>query len=761
MKSENLAGREEEPRIDLQEKVVGKAKYVEDLPSLPGMAYGAMLLSPYSHARIRSIDSSRAERLPGLLGVLHRDRLDGLSPLLPPHRHEQLQLTADQNFIAIDKVRFDGELVAAVAAEDLRTARRAAELIDVDYEPLPPVFDAGQALSAGAPILHESKGSNLLLEDLLEWGDVEQGFKQAQRLFDEYYTSPSMFHHPMENIGGCIAQFLDDEINLWAPTSSPFRDAGEIAHFFGLEPDKVRLRVPYVGGGFGSKVITNSILAAVFLSGKIRRPIRLVPSAAESFRQNSRHAMVYRAKIGVGSEGALTALQVDLLVDTGAYTTGAATVTHNAVISAWGCYRIPHVRIHARCAYTNKVPASHTRATGKVQTTWGIECAIDSVAWQMGIEPLEFRKKNVLARGEFVAKGTPPMDTDYLDLMRQAASAIRWDGRSSSRDADDAPGTERRVARGRGMALSLRHGSQGGGRAYAMATMDTRGSVKIHHSAPEIGQGTHNLISIVAAKSLGVPQSQIQVGQPDTAIHLPFGGVSAQRTTMQMGKAVESACENLQRELILIACQARGGDPEEWKVGQGRLWRAENSFSFAEIARALGGGAVIKSIGSHSPPPTQKDSAFSGMDHWAPSAAAAEVEVDCESGELRVLQFSVIADAGRAIHYPSAKAQVEGGAVMGFGHALFEEVVYQDGQLLNGYPSLYRLPVMGDIPEAFYASMLENEDGPGPFGSKGMSQTSIVTVAPAIGNAIYDATGARVRSLPITPEKILKAMGKI
>lgn len=757
MKAQSVERWEDHPRIDSREKVTGQAKYVEDLPDLPGMAYGATLLSPYSHARILSIDSSKAESLPGVLGVLHRERLDGFNPLLPAPRHEHLKLSSDQTFIAADKARFDGELVAVVAAEDLRTARRAAESIDVDYEPLPAVFDAAEALSPGAPLVHEDRGSNLLLEDKLEWGDMERGFREAERVFEESYSSPSMFHHPMENVGGCVAQFFNDEIALWAPTSSPFRDAQEIARLFGLDADRVRIRVPYIGGGFGSKIITNSMLAALFLSRKISRPIKLMPSVEESFRQNSRHAMLYKAKVGVKLDGTLTALAVDLTVDTGAYTTGGATATHNAVISAWGCYRIPHLSIRARCAYTNKVPASHTRATGKVQTTWGIECAIDSVARKLAIDPTEFRKKNVLRRGDFVAKGTPPMDTDYLDLMQQAISAINWDGKSQGACARGTSST----ALGKGLALSLRHGSQGGGRAYAMATMDSRGIVKIQHNAPEIGQGTHNLMSVVASKTLGIPQSQIQIGQPDTAVNLPFAGVSAQRTTMQMGRAVQSACENLEQELVAVAVQTKGGKADEWQVAGGRLWRAENSFSFGEIVRTLGGGSVVKSIGFHSTRPTEKESAFSGMDHWAPSAAAAEVEIDCETGALRVLKFAVIADAGKALHYPSAKAQVGGGAVMGFGHALFEEVVYQDGQLLNGHPSQYRLPVMADIPEAFHAAMIENEDGPGPFGSKGMSQTSIVTVAPAIGNAIYDAIGARVRSLPITPEKILRAMGKI
>ena len=750
-----------QPRIDLREKVTGQAQYIEDLPDLPSTAYGATLLSPYSHARILSIDSSSAEKSPGVLAVLDREHLDGQNPRLKLAPHEHFKLTDDQDFIAIDKVRFEGELVALVVAEDLRSAQRALDKIRVEYEPLSPVFDAVEALAPGAPILHEERGTNLLLEDSLAWGDIDEGFRQADRVFEESYRSPSMFHHPMEHVGGCLAQCINGELNLWLPTSSPMRDGGEFAHFLGLEPDRVRVRVPYVGGGFGSKIPTPSHYAAVFLSRKLGRPVRLVPSEEHSFRQNSRHAEVFKAKIGVKADGTLTALDVDLIVDTGAYTTGGATAAHNSVISAWGCYRIPHLRIQGRCVYTNKVPAGHTRATGKIQTTWGIECTMDSVARQMGIDPYEFRKKNVLLRGDFVAKGTPSMDTDYLDLMQQAIAGIGWDGRSNLTPSDKSAPPGSRWVRGRGMALSLRHGSQGGGRAYAMATMDARGTVTIQHNAPEIGQGTHNLFSIIAAQTLNIPQNQIRVRPPDTAVHLPFAGVSAQRTTMQMGNAVHDACEKLKQELFSLAAQVKWGKAEEWRLIQGRLCWAETSFSISEIIRVLSGSGVLKCVGYHSAPAMEKESSFAGMDHWAPSAAAIDLEVNAQTGELRILRYSVIADAGKALHYPSAKAQVDGGAVMGFGHALFEETIYQEGQLQNGDPFQYRLPVMQDIPEVFYSSMLEKGDGPGPFGSKGMSQTSIVTVAPAIGNAVYDALGVRVRSLPISPEKILRAMGRI
>jgi len=748
------------PRIDLKDKVTGRAQYVEDLPDLPNTIYGAPLLSSYSHAKILSIDSAEALKMPGVLGIVDRDHLDGVNPRLKVAPHEHFKLIDDQDFVAIDKVRYDGDHVALIVAEDLHTAERALEKIHVEYEPLPSVFDAGEALAAGAPILHEERGSNLLLEDSLIWGDVDEGFRQAERVFEETFSSPSMFHHPMEPVGGCLVHYMNGEVNMWLPTSSPMRDAAEFAHFLGLEPDKVRLRVPYVGGGFGSKIPTTANFAALLASRRLGRPVRLVPSAAYSFRQNSRHAEVFKAKVGVQADGTITALDVDLLVDTGAYTTGGATAAHNSVISAWGCYRIPNLRIKGRCVYTNKVPAGHTRATGKVQTTWGIECMMDGVARQLGMDPYEFRKKNALMRGDFVCKGTPRMDTDYLDLMAEAIAGIGWDGKSNLTPSMDSTNGSR-WARGRGMALSLRHGSQGGGRAYAMVTMDARGVVTIQHNAPEIGQGTHNLFSVIAAQTLSLPQEQVRVRTPDTAVSLPFAGVSAQRTTMQMGNAVHNACNDLKRDLLGIAAQAKGGKAEEWQLIQGRLCWGETSFAIADIIRLIGGGVVLKAVGYHSVPPMVKDSAFAGMDHWAPSGAAVDLEVNRDTGELRILGYAVIADAGKAIHYPSAKSQVDGGAVMGFGHALFEETIYQEGQFQNGDPFQYRLPVMEDIPQNFYSSMLEKGDGPGPFGSKGMAQTSIVTVGPAIGNAIYDALGVRIRSLPITPEKILRAMGKL
>ena len=744
----------------MRDKVTGQAQYVEDLPDLPNTAFGATLLSPYSHARILPHRFHRSSQ--DAWGL--RGRRSGAS-----RRHEpKTQARAARAFKNYRRPGFRRHRKSALRRRSRRRGRRrrsahggarAREKIHVEYEPLPAVFDAVEALAPGAPNLHEERGSNLLLEDSLAWGDIDEGFRQAERVFEETYSSPSMFHHPMEPIGGCLVHYaqrrseclaadqLADARRRGVRALSRYR-TGKSSRARALRRRRFRLEDTHDGAFRGALAVTKNRSAGALdavrgiqLSAELapcggiqsqgRRQSRWNDHCAGR-RSHRRHRRLYHRRRDCGAQF-------------GDFRLGLLSYSASA-------HQGP-MRLHQQ---SSRWP--HPRH-GQDSNHWGIECTMDSVARQMGIDPYEFRKKNVLMRGDFVCKGTPRMDTDYLDFMAEAIAGIGWDGKSNLTRASKSGGS--RWARGRGMALSLRHGSQGGGRAYALATMDARGVVTIQHNAPEIGQGTHNLFSVVAAQTLDIPQNQMLVRTPDTAVSLPFAGVSAQRTTMQMGNAVHNACNKLKQEMFSLAAQAKGGKPEEWQMIEGRLCWGETSFSISEIIRIAGGGVVLKAVGYHSVPPMVKDSAFAGMDHWAPSGAAVDLEVNRDTGELRILGYAVIADAGKAIHYPSAKAQVDGGAVMGFGHALFEETIYQDGQFQNGDPFQYRLPVMKDIPADFHSSMLEKGDGPGPFGSKGMAQTSIVTVGPAIGNAVYDALGVRVRSLPITPEKILRAMGKI
>ena len=764
-------------RADTLAKVTGKAKYLDDLDPPDGTLHAAALRSPYSHARIVSIDSSKAEAYPGVRGVFHRDRLDGLDAHLPIVEHhlglkpweKAKGLTGEQHLIAVDKVRFHGDIVAMVAADDLRTARAAAGMIEVDYEVLSPLFSFSDAIAPGAPILHEDLGTNVAFEDSLEWGDLEAGFEMAETIVEGEFSAGNVYHHPMEPATSCLVRYGESSIDVWTSVSKAFSIEPHVAALFGVAPEQVRVQIPDIGGGFGAKQLAPSMLIALALSRQTGRPVRYLVTNEEGFRSNSRHAMVYRGRMGIDGLGQIVALDVDLEVDTGAYYTGATIATHNACISAWGCYKIPAFRVRARAAFTNKVPAGPFRATGKTQTTFAVESLIDVAARRVGIDPTEFRRRNVIQRGEYItdtwrvrgeefsAKTTPPMDSDFEELIERAVDAIGWDGVSATQPRFDADTT---VARGRGLALSFRHGSQGGGRTYAMVTVDRDGKVRVLHNAPDLGTGVYNMLRIVAAETLGLPVDAVEVAFPDTSNRLSFEGTSAQRTTVQMGRATQDACENLKRELAIAAFQVFGGAAEDWTLVDGRVSRNGVSYSLGEVVSGFQGHVTLKALGSYSYAPSE-DKAFGGLDHWAPGAAAAEVEVDLETGEIRILRYGAVADAGKAIHVPSTHAQVLGGAVLGIGISLFEDLIYSDGQLLTSDAIQYRLPTMRDIPPHFVSSLVENEDGPGPFGSKGMSQTSIPCVAPAVANAVADAIGVRLTDTPFTPEKVLRATGRL
>lgn len=748
------------PRFDGQAKSTGSATYTEDIPDPLGVAFGATLSSPFSHARIRSINTKKAERIPGVLAIVTRDHLDGLDPYL---RGPGFAGGTPNNrpFVAIDKVRYDGELIAGVAAESLAIAQKAALLIEVDYEHLPLVFDAEEALQPGAPLIHEDRDSNFVGEYRWEWGDVDQGFRESDHIFEDSYIFPSVFHHPMETIGGCIAEFRNGAIDLLAPIQHLFHAQEEIAEMFDLDPGQVRIRMPYIGGGYGAKELKMVHLLALLLARKTNRPIKMLPSTEGSFRTDSRHKMVYKVKTGVMSDGTLVAQDIELIINEGAYARGLG-VNRLAIAGAWGPYIVPHMRMVGHSTWTNTVPAGAFRSLGKAQVTWGYESNLDSIARQLGMEPMEFRIKNFMPRGHSIVEGTSLLDADYDDLLREAASTIHWDGKSNRvGPTDPPPNNAAAPLRGHGLSTTFRHGYVGASNTHATATLDRTGVVKILQTCTEIGQGIYTVCARVASETLGIPESQVEVSHPDT-IHPYSDGAASSRDTVCMGLAVKYACEDLGKQLIDVAVNAKGGQPDEWRLEGGRLWRGEDDYTFADVLTgfSLSRSSTIYGHGIHRS--ARLDNPFMGeVPHWEVSVGAAEVEVDPETGEITLLQYATVGDVGTAIHPVGCKSQLDGGAIMGLGDALYEEMVYEDGQFLNGDDMQYRMPFLEDIPEKFYSVMVENHDGPGPEGSKGMGQTAVSPIAPAIGNAIYDAIGVRVKSLPITPEKILRALGKL
>lgn len=753
-------GYSEGPRIDLRAKVTGQALYLEDLPEPANLAYAATIRSPYSHARIVSIDSSRALALPGVLGVLTRDQLSEYELNLSPK-------TWDRHFVCEDRARFDGDLIGMIVADDLRTARRAAQMVDVDYEILEPIFTAAEALAPDADLIYEEKGDNEAAISRMSWGDVEAGFAEADLIVEESFTCPTVFHHPIEPVMSIIADWTTDVIELWTPSNNAFDVVDVNAKLFGVQPEQVRVHVPYVGGNFGAKHWTREMSVAAALSSKIRRPVKYVAAEEESFLVTARHAMTYKGKLGVKSDGTVVALDVEVDVDTGSRANTSDTVNGQATSTARGAYSVPHLRAVARSAFTNKVSAAHFRNTGKSQPQFGVEMLMDEAARRLGMDPIDFKSKNLQKRGEGLAatQGTgnstgstasASLDIDFPSLMKMAVEAIGWDGRATHHSAEERAA---RVVHGRGVAVSLRRGSANGV-ASALAVLERDGVVSISHNAPDVGGGEYTMISVVASRTLGVQQAQIKVGETDTGNHLQYGGTSSQRTTVHMGNAVLDACELLKVELLKSTAQLRGGTPDEWRIEDGMLTRGATRVTLAELARALPEGQSLKGSGFYE----QSGSAEGGgaaNNYWSPGVSAVEVEVDRETGEVRVDKYAALADAGTIMHYHSARGQIEGGAILGLGPTLFEEVCYDEGQLLNADPFQYRLPQMGDIPEDFQTIILEAEKGPGPFGAKGIANTSIGCVAPAVGNAIYDAIGVRLTSLPFTPEKVLRALGTL
>ena len=751
---------EHTPRIDAVPKVTGQAVYTEDLPLPPGTLYGAILRSPYAHARLVSVDAQRAERLPGIHAVVTREHLGHLNPFLEPASYG-VDDEGRAPLIAIEKVRYEGEPVAAVAAETPALAQQALACIEVEYADLPVLFDTREALQPDAPVIHDQRPDNLVGRFDFGWGDVEQGFRASDHIFEDTYVFQSVFHHPMENLGGCIAEVRGDTLELTAPIQHPFRSRDEIAAMFGFDRNKVHIRFPYVGGGFGSKELKTEHLIAIFLAIRSGRAVTLRPTAEESFRSDCRHAVVYSVKTGVKADGTLVAQDIDLIFDKGAYAHGnGMNVPRRGSSLAWGPYRVPHLRVVGRSYYTNKVPAGAFRSLGRAQTTWGYESHYDSIARKLGIDPVAFRLKNFLQRGERLIETVGPFDTDMDDLVHRAITALDWDGRSQRVGPHaDSVYTGTTPVRGRGIAATFRHGYSGTSVSEVEVTADNRGIIRVLHSGAEIGQGLYTMLARVASETLDIPESQIEVTHPHT--DLPYSdGIGSSRDTVSMGMATQRACEDLKQQLVEVAVKAIGGTPNEWQFAAGQLWHGERPYPLGSVISTLAHSLVVRGKGHYSTP--RAHNVWQGVvPHWELSVGAAEVEVDPETGAVTLLQYAIAADVGTAVHPVACKSQLDGGSVMGLGDAMYEEMVYGDGQLLNGDSFQYRLPLLQDLPPRFTSIMVENHDGPGPLGAKGMSQTAVSPIAPAIANAIYDAVGVRIKALPITPEKVLRGLGKL
>ena len=715
-------------RLDGREKLRGSAEFVGDM-SVPRMLHGKVLRSSFPHARIVSIDCSAAEAIPGVVCVLTgRDLAD-----LDPYWGHAIK---DRPIVAIDRVRFHGEPVAAVAAEDEATAARALLAISVEYEELPFAGDIDGAIADGAPLVNEgplrpglfhglgelpARDGNVCYRYRIDRGEIESAFAHAEIVVEGEYEFPAVYQYSMET-HTVIAQVEPDEITVWATCQHPFLVRAELAALFERPLSSVRVIVPYLGGGFGSKSYTKMEPVTVALARKAGRPVRIQNSVAESMVTTRRHGMKARMRTAATSDGRLLGREVECWFDTGAYADNGPRVTATAGDAAPGPYRWSAFHVDARCVYTNTAPSGSYRAFGATHLQWIGESQVDEIARRCGIDPLELRRQNLCVPGDEIRAGGKPLDADLVGDVEQAAAAIGW-------------GEPKPPHVGRGVSVGLlAAGAHPVSVAVVRMEADARVSVLV--GTTEMGQGPRTAFAQIAAEVLAIEAETVIVRGTDSRFTPYDRSTGASRSTTLAGLAVMRAAEDVRRQLEQIAGEP-DPDPETYP---------------ALIAQRFGlvGGELIGRGEVH---PEGSGSYAEGPVFWEVCVGAAEVSVEPETGVVTVLRTATVADVGRAINPQLVERQDEGATMQGIGNALSEEMVFEDGFLLNDTLLDYRVPTFEDMPGTMTSIVVENGDGPGPFGAKGCGEGALAAVPAAIVNALADA-GVPMTRLPLTPERV-------
>jgi CO/xanthine dehydrogenase Mo-binding subunit len=737
-------------RADYLEKVTGEAKFASDIV-VPGMLHGRILRSTLPHARIARIDVSAALAMPGVVAVLTGADLAGI-----PSWGLYLR---DRPVIAIDRVRYVGEPVAAVAAVDEFTAEEALDAILVDYEPLPHVTTAGEAMAAGAPILHERMdklkdfyfrgetrpvpGTNIFQHYQYETGEVDKAFAAAHRVFEDAFTFPMVFHYAMEP-HVVVADYREDSIVLWSCAQSPTAVQKVLSQLFEMPLAKIRVVSPFVGGGFGGKASVKIDPLVAALSRKAKRPVRVCLSIAESMLTCRRLDARVELKTAVRKDGSLLAKSVRVVMNGGAYADTGPAVAVKSAIRAIGPYRIPNLRLESLAVYTNTVPGAAFRSIGGPQAVWATESQMDVIAEALGVDPVAYRLANMLDKGEHVRPDLRPLDVDMPTMMQKAIALM-----------DAEAGSDRR-SRGVAVAATDPGVLPVGG---AIVRMKADGSVLVLANTVEIGQGTHGVLRSVAARALSQPIASVSVPVPDTDIAPYDWGTGASRSSVVIGLAVEEACAEISKQVRELAADLFGGDVAAYVLADGGVAGPHGFTSIAELLHNLNGvdsGEFI-GIGRITPRSKNGDLSLSPL-FWETAVGVGETEVDTETGEVRLVRYVSAADVGRVLNRKAAEGQDEGAAVQGIGHSLFEELLYEDGQPVNASMIDYHVPAMDETPRQFVTLLVESGDGPGPGGARGMGEGGILPVAPVIANALARRYGARVRDLPLTPERVWRAL---
>ncbi len=745
-------------RHDAIEKVQGRTAYAADF-ALPRMLHAMLKRSDYAHARLTRVDTEAAAALDGVVAVYTAANVPQNTVWVdvPGQTLEVGALKARSNVLADEVVRYHGEPIALVAAETEDAALAALDAIVVDYEPLPVLDDPERALEPDAPLLHE--GGNLLASWELEEGDVDSGLDRAAAVVENEYRTQFIDHAYLEPEAGVAWRDTDGVITIRAATQvvEHFRD---VARILELPDNRVRLITPYVGGGFGGKedmTVEPYLGIVVALTG---RPVRMLWSRQESLlaRQN-RHAVRMRYRTGADPSGELVAMDVDILSDGGAYALLSALVLLYSTTCAGGPYRCPNVRIRARTVYTNHTPCSAMRGFGGMQVALGYEGQMDALARELGLDPLELRRRNFVERGDTLPIGQPLETSVELPALIDAVEE-----RLSDPPPPSAPGR----AVGRGFACNL----QPYGRciwlndwASAWIGFELDGSLVIRIAVPDIGGGQASSLVQIASEVLGVAPERITIHIGDSALNPLTGTTTATRQLYMSGNAVLKAATELRDALAGVAAGLLEIEPERVEFGpEGVRERdGERAIEFGALLAACASVDVPWHVlATHQAPkgvPWQADENWRGrvFPDFTYGCHAVEVEVDLDSGQVRVLRYLAAHDVGQAINPQSVEGQIEGAVAMGLGYALSERIVFEDGQNLTGSFAQYLIPTAVELP-TIEPLVVEGGEGMGPFNARGIGEPPIGPPAPAVAAAIEAATGIRLTELPFTPERVSTAV---
>ena len=732
-------------RVGGFERVTGAQEYLADIP-FEGVLYAKLVTLPCGRARIVSIDTSAAEAVPGVELVMTAADM----PQPVPRYGPQYQ---DRPVLAVDETKFHGEPVAAVAAETKDAAEEAARLVRVEYEELPGVYDVEQALAPGAPLVREAelrpgddphRESNVLSERVFSWGDVDEA--AAELVIDESYSFPMITHFAIEPHAFAAAP-VEDGIAIWSTIQHPYVLQKLMAQILDLPLAKVRVYAPDPGGGFGGKQNIKLEPLVAFMALEAGRPVRLVLTLDESFQANRRTSAEIRVRSGFTRDGRFVFedIRSDYLL--GAYADIAERVVAKSQYTAAGPYKVPNVRITARSILSNTTPAMAFRGFGTPQVNWAVESNVDAAARALGLDGAEIRLRNLATRGEEVVPGDTPADGLWPETVEKAMELIGW----------DSPLPE---GHGRGLAVGIKS-SATTGLSYSIVRLLADGSVLVYAGTSDMGQGARTIFAQIAANEMGVPIDIVNVVMGDTSV-VPYDQqTSASRSTVFMGNAIMRACRDIQAQVARMAARAESVPESQIAVVEGVVSLPDRDVPLVDVVKAglgklggelIGTGMYRKEI--------QPDHPLGGSPAFYEfNCTAVEVSVDEETGHITIHRHVIVGDTGKSLNPKQVAGQDEGAAIMGLGHTLMEHMILgENGSIRNLGAIDYRIPTSMDLPLHMESAAIENEDGPGPYGSKGVSEGGLLSVQSAVGSAVAEATGVVIRSLPLTPEHVWRSI---